>query len=301
MRLSYHEPKGPVKFYLQVSMAASCTASITDVSPLAYFSPCIQKVGCTAKASFAYNGSIWAPNDEWVEGGGRERKRERERESLPNVSSVTETDCVSPTEVINSSVMASVCFIPTSTSLKKESVGHTEPERERERERETQLANSANRPTSDFAAHISFKFFGQVLASTHSCIALSKLTQVTSSCGSTVVKWSTQAGEAHACQTYSSLHTDNGDSIASAKRIWILAGEGLDEERDGGARASAHMRIRYEPRLKTRSYAARCSKQTGRVRLEQRPVYWRTHPGTAGPGGCWQALTATLSPGITST
>lgn len=59
----------------------------------------------------------------------------------------------------------------------------------------------------------------------------------------------------------------------------------LDEDRDGGARASAHMRIRWETRLKTGSYAARCRKRAGRVRLEQRPVYRRTDPGTVGPGG----------------
>lgn len=59
-----------------------------------------EKVGCTAKASFACNGSIWAPNDKWVERGGkREREKERERkcvkwpEALPDVSPVTETDC----------------------------------------------------------------------------------------------------------------------------------------------------------------------------------------------------------------
>lgn len=75
------------------------------------------------------------------------------------------------------------------------------------------------------------------------------------------------------------------------RRIW----------RDGGgARASAHMRIRWEARLKTGSYAARCRTRAGRVRLEQRPVYRRTHPGTAGPGGCWQALTASLTPETTS-
>lgn len=37
----------------------------------------LQKVGCTAKVSSACEGSIWAPNDEWVEGGGgREREKE---------------------------------------------------------------------------------------------------------------------------------------------------------------------------------------------------------------------------------
>lgn len=57
-----------------------------------------EKVGCTAKASFACNGSIWAPNDKWVERGGK-REREKERkcvkwpEVLPDVSPVTETDC----------------------------------------------------------------------------------------------------------------------------------------------------------------------------------------------------------------
>lgn len=54
------------------------------------------------------------------------------------------------------------------------------------------------------------------------------------------------------------------------------------------------MRIRWETRLKTGSYAARCRKRAGRVRLEQRPVHRRTDPGTARPG---QALTARLSPG----
>lgn len=77
------------------------------------------------------------------------------------------------------------------------------------------------------------------------------------------------------------------------RSVWIRSGM-------GGARASVHMRIRWETRLKTESYAARCRKRAGRVRLEQRPAHRRTHPGTTGPAGYWQALTASLSPGITS-
>lgn len=60
--------------------------------------------------------------------------------------------------------------------------------------------------------------------------------------------------------------------------------QSLAEEREIGA--SSRMRTRWETRLKTGSYAARCRKRAGRVRLEQRPVYRRTDPGTAGPGGC---------------
>ncbi|KAI9542814.1 hypothetical protein NQZ68_016118 [Dissostichus eleginoides] len=59
----------------------------------------------------------------------------------------------------------------------------------------------------------------------------------------------------------------------------------LAEEWDGGACASTHMRIRWETRLKTGSYAVRCRKRAGRVRLEQRQEeYRRTDPGTAAPG-----------------
>lgn len=66
---------------------------------------------------------------------------------------------VSPTAVINSSVMASVCLIPTSTSLKREPLA-TLSRREQARGilRETEFAKSANRPTSDFAVRISFRF-----------------------------------------------------------------------------------------------------------------------------------------------
>lgn len=38
----------------------------------------LQTLGCTASASFSSNGSIWASNEMWVEGRGREGEREKE-------------------------------------------------------------------------------------------------------------------------------------------------------------------------------------------------------------------------------
>lgn len=84
------------------------------------------------------------------------------------------------------------------------------------------------------------------------------------------------------------------------RTVMFLSGILIRMGMGGGARANVHMRIRWETRLKTGSYAARCRKRAGRVRLEQRPVYRRTDPGTVEPGGAWEALTAILSPGITS-
>lgn len=70
-------------FYGSVSSCPLSWTQITAEGAHCFFSLSalqlisLQKVGCTAKASFACDGSIWAPNDEWVEGGGgREREKE---------------------------------------------------------------------------------------------------------------------------------------------------------------------------------------------------------------------------------
>lgn len=70
-------------FFFHPSLPISLSLSLFALQLIS-----LQKVGCcTAKACFARIGSIWTPNDEWVERGERwrwregrkERERERER------------------------------------------------------------------------------------------------------------------------------------------------------------------------------------------------------------------------------
>lgn len=67
----------------------------------------------------------------------------------------------------------------------------------------------------------------------------------------------------------------------------------MDGEQLGALVAVRACALGGKTRLKTGSYAARCGKRAGRVRLEQRPVHRRTDPGTSEPG---QALTGETSP-----
>jgi len=70
-------------------------------------------------------------------------------------------------------------------------------------------------------------------------------------------------------------------AVGSGGWLWGGGGKGGERWRRSWHYAHAHW---VGTRLKTGSYAARCGKRAGRVRLVQRPVHRRTDPGTTRPG-----------------